>query len=90
MYCTPVVASTLLRPKGNCVVSKMQFHPNSIYLVGESHRARIPSLFAAEYDIEGCDPSEQQKTYRLETKRGDVIKMLQYTLCLTRKYTKYE
>ena len=37
---------------------------------GDSHRARIPSIFAAEFSIGGCAPEEMIKTYRLETKRG--------------------
>ena len=37
---------------------------------GDSHRARIPSIFAAEFSIGGCAPEEMIKTYRLETNRG--------------------
>ena len=39
-------------------------------ILGDSHRARIPSIFAAEFSIGGCEPEEMIKTYRLETKRG--------------------
>ena len=44
------------------------FFSNTI--LGDSHRARIPSIFAAEFSIGGCAPEEMIKTYRLETKRG--------------------
>ena len=39
-------------------------------ILGDSHRARIPSIFAAEFSIGGCAPEEMIKTYRLETNRG--------------------
>ena len=39
-------------------------------ILGDSHRARISSIFAAEFSIGGCAPEEMIKTYRLETKRG--------------------
>ena len=44
------------------------FFSNTI--LGDSHRARIPSIFAAEFSIGGCAPEEMIKTYRLETNRG--------------------
>ena len=40
------------------------------FSLGDSHRAKVPAIFAAEFEIEGCEKSQQVKTYRIETKRG--------------------
>ena len=40
------------------------------FSLGDSHRAKVPAIFAAEFEIEGCETSKQVKTYRIETKRG--------------------
>ena len=43
------------------------------FSLGDSHRAKVPAIFAAEFDIEGCETSQQVKTYRIETKRGTIL-----------------
>ena len=43
---------------------------NGVYTgrLGESHRARIQSLYASEWEVEGC--ADPQRTYRLDTRQG--------------------
>lgn len=44
-----------------------------LFPLGDSHRAKVPAIFAAEFEIEGCKTSQQVKTYRIETKRGTIL-----------------
>ena len=53
-------------------IKKMLTHV-FFFSLGDSHRAKVPAIFAAEFDIEGCETSQQVKTYRIETKRGTIL-----------------
>ena len=59
------------RRQVSSIIKFMIFYISQIStILGDSHRARIPSIFAAEFSIGGCAPEEMIKTYRLETNRG--------------------